>query len=389
MMKLEKLPAPHHPHGLPVSAPPCGIMNLYNIGIPTDEAFAVREIEDKILIFRQHPTVKWDNANKVFRSSVWDKTSGELISAGFRAFLNYGEQPEFEPLNLGERLEYRLKLDGSSLIVSKFKGELIVRTRGTTDAESTMENGDELPILRQKYPSAFDNVWINTENCSFIYEWYSPRNVICLREAPEAEIWLLAIVKHEDYRYVDQETTDKIAAEIGVKRPDVFKFNTFVEMKDAVEKFEGKEGVVIYSQDSNTLKKVKGLKYLAVHKIKSQLNSDNSIIDLYVSYGMPSYQDFYSKIETDFDFELARQLMPEISKVVDAGKEVVRIMNGMENFVNDIRNFTTRKEQALAITNSYGGENNNRASFCFCILDGKSLSNDQIVKLFWQIMKES
>jgi hypothetical protein len=361
-------------------------MNLYDIGLPTDDAFAVREIDDKILIFRQHPSVKWNNTNRIFRSSLWDKKTGDLISAGFRAFLNYGEQPEFEPLNVKENLEFRLKLDGSSLIVSKYNEKSIIRTRGTVSVES-MPNSFDIDFLKDKYPQAFDNTWINSEKYTFIYEWYSPDNIICLREAQDPEIWLLAVVQHDNYRYVDQVTTDQIAQQIGVKRPDVFKFNSFAEMKEAVEKFEGKEGVVIYSQDSNTLKKVKGLKYLAIHKIKSQLNSENAVIDLYVEYGMPTFQEFYSKIETDFDYELAKQMIPDIAKCVDAGREVKRIVQHMHEFVNDIRNFSTRKEQALAITRSYGGEGNSRAGMLFKILDNKELSKEDYTKLMWQALK--
>lgn len=362
-------------------------MNLYKLGIPSDEDFAIKDIGNNILIYRKSPSVKWDNTNKFFRSSLWDKSSGNLISAGFRAFLNYGEQPEFEPLNLEEDLEFRLKLDGSSLIVSKYKGENIIRTRGTIDAEESMENGDEIPVLREKYPQAFDNEWINSENCTFIYEWYSPRNIICLREAQETEIWLLAVIKHNDYRYIDQKTTDNIAKEIGVKRPEVFRFDSFIEMEKVVKKFEGKEGVVIYSQDSNTLKKVKGSKYLTIHKLKSQLNTKNSIIELYVEYGMPTYEDFYSKIETDFDFELAKQLIPEISMVVNAGEEVKTIIKNMNIFIKDIRNLKNRKEQALAINYSYGRKENNFCGILFSILDKKPINDNQIIKLFLSVIE--
>jgi hypothetical protein len=42
------------------------------------------------------------------------------------------------------------KLDGSLLIVSKYKGNYILRTRGTVDA-TRLENGYELEIFKQKY----------------------------------------------------------------------------------------------------------------------------------------------------------------------------------------------------------------------------------------------
>jgi hypothetical protein len=87
-------------------------MTLYEIGLPDPEQFHIKEIGDKILIHRKEAGVKWNDNNKYFRSSLWDKASGKLISAGFRAFVNYGEQPDFEPLEANNRITAVTKMDG-------------------------------------------------------------------------------------------------------------------------------------------------------------------------------------------------------------------------------------------------------------------------------------
>ena len=86
---------------------------------------------------------KWTLTNKIFRSSVWD-SNGELISAGFPKFTNWGEAPDIFPLPDSLRNATIVeKIDGSLLVVSKWKGHYILRTRGTVDA-TQLENGMNL-----------------------------------------------------------------------------------------------------------------------------------------------------------------------------------------------------------------------------------------------------
>ena len=109
--------------------------------------------EPLYLVQPMHIGCTWTQENKIFRSSIWN-AQGELVSAGFPKFPNWGEQPEVFPLP--KSLEYATtveKLDGSLLILSKYRGKLILRTRGTFDA-SVHDNGNELVDfvnLRQDY----------------------------------------------------------------------------------------------------------------------------------------------------------------------------------------------------------------------------------------------
>jgi hypothetical protein len=58
----------------------------------------------------------------------------------------------------------------------------------------------------------------------------------------------------------------------------------------------------------------------------------------------------------------------------------------MKEFVRTIQKYPTRKDQAQQITSSYGSGQNNKASFVFTLLDGKELSNDQLIKLMHQFL---
>ena len=125
--------------------------------------------------------------------------------------------------------------------------------------------------------------------------------------------------------------------------------------------------------------------YLVKHRLKSELNSESNFVEFYVQEGMPDYQEFFNAVEKVVDFETATAFRGRISKVVDAGKEVNRILNHMDDFVSSIKSLKTRKEQADMIIGSYGPTN--RAAFCFTKLDNKPLTKEQIIKLFWQTLK--
>jgi len=346
---------------------------------PSSEEFCIKDslvgnIECK-LIFPNKIDIKWTDDNKIFRSSVWTK-EGELISASWKKFTNLEEQPDFEPLDINGDLEYLHKLDGSTLIITKFQGNLIHRTRRTIDA-SFLENGDEIEFLKKKYPKAFDNELLNSEEYSILTEWYSPKNVIVEREAKEPTLWLTGIIKHSDYSYLSQKELDSIANDLELERPKIYQFNTLNEMKENVETWQKGEGIVVYGNNGQILKKIKSLKYLQLHRIKSHLSSVNNLVEYYVEHGMPSYEVFYKKIETEFDFEIAEQIKDSLQKISDATDKCKKNVGNMKDFCLSIRGFATRKLQAEHIITTYGS----RASYVFNLLDGKKLSDSQWIKM--------
>jgi hypothetical protein len=102
-----------------------------------------------------HIGATWNRGNLIFRSSVWDK-EGNPVSLSFKKFFNWDEKPDIDPapetLEGAKLLE---KLDGSTLIISRYKGITVMRTRGTVDAYQ-QANADELTFLREKYDKFFE-----------------------------------------------------------------------------------------------------------------------------------------------------------------------------------------------------------------------------------------
>jgi hypothetical protein len=346
---------------------------------PSLEEFCIRGCvignTECVLIFPIKHDIKWNDENKIFRSSIWTK-DGDLVSASWKKFTNFGEQPEFEPLDIDSDIQFIHKLDGSTMIVSKFKEELNVRTRGTHDA-SILDNGDEIPFLKQKYPLIFDNDILNNEQYSIICEWYSPRNIIVEREAEEPTLWLTGIIKHEDYSYLSQKELDRLSNEWKIERPFRYQFNSISSMIESVNKWKKGEGIVIYGNNGQVLKKTKSDRYLLLHKIKSQLNSTNNLIEFYIDKKMPSDEEFYKIIEDDFDYEIAFQLKEEIKKICNSGDRAKKYIDNILEMIHDIRKVESRKDQAEMIKRNY----QENSGYAFSILDNKEITKQQWFKL--------
>ena len=338
------------------------------------------------LVQPQHIGTKWTQDNKHLRSSVWNY-QGELISAGFPKFTNFGENPEHFPVPQSlKNCTVVEKLDGSLLIVSKYKGQLILRTRGTVDAH-TMDNGHELEIFKEKFLNSINHATPDTWNVSILFEWVSPQNKIVINYGAEPDWYVVGIVRHDDYSLFEQSELDMWAKNKNFKRPATYTFSDVNDLLENVEKWKGKEGVVIYSQDGQMLHKVKGAWYLALHHMKSELSSTEKVMDVWLEQKMPDYNSFYNYISTTFDFELAEQIRGTISNLCDGRKEVDKIIEHMRGFINSkVRHLTSRKEQALTILNSYG--ETNRSGYLFKILDNKPLEKDDYKKLMFQVLKK-
>lgn len=344
------------------------------------------------LVQPQHIGAKWTQANKIFRSSLWNN-DGELVSAGFPKFTNWGENPDNFPVpkSLAGTTVVE-KLDGSLLIVSKYKGQYILRTRGTSDA-SKLDNGAELEIFKQTVlPSLIAFVVqchgqnSDTWNVSYLFEWVSPVQKIILNYGDSPDWYLVGAISHHDYQLWSQNSLDEMGDAYGLKRPITYTFPTVEELLANVETWKGKEGVVVYSKNGQSLHKVKGAWYLALHRMKEALSSIDKVIDVWFSQGCPPYQQFEKNITEQFDYELWQQCRGEASNICDAYKDVKKIIAGMNTFVNDtLKPLPTRRAQAEKVLAAYG--NTNRASFVFALLDGKTLDSEQEKKLLYQVLK--
>jgi len=273
----------------------------------------------------------------------------------------------------------------SCLIISKHNDELIVRTRGTVDA-TKLSNGHEIEFLKNKYPKVFDNHYINSGRYTLLFEWTTPTNRIVLAETTEPCLWLIGMVFHcsEDgfYEYVHQEHLDLVSEFLEVKRPKTYSISfteNIEKLKKDIEPLVDIEGVVVYDESGQILKKIKTLRYLELHKVFTGIKSVDHLFDIFVEYGQPKREKFEELLATNFDWELVTTLKPLFD-------ELYLKMDKINLEINRLKIYFTkpdfvaldRKGKAQKINqyfSSYSG-------IAFAMLDGKDLPPHKVWKTF-------
>jgi hypothetical protein len=340
-----------------------------------------------------HIGATWNKDNLIFRSSLWDK-EGNPVSLSFKKFFNLGEKPDISPTPsslVGSRMAE--KLDGSTLIFSRYKGHTVIRTRGTTDARK-QENAHEIDVLLNKYAKFISYLEKqDTTQHSYIFEWLSPTNRIVIDYGKEPDMVLISAIVHDDYSLVDQHSLNHIARNYNLRRPKFYNYNSIDELQKAVIDMRDFEGICLYYNDEQDILKIKSAHYLYLHRAKSEISSIDKVIDVYIDWFMDrhtksneptGYTEFFDYLTHKFDYEIANMAIGHISRICDAMKEVHTIMNALISF-GDKCNTVTRKEAAFKILQAYGSTG--RSAIVFKVLDGKVITADDYKKILYQVLK--
>lgn len=336
----------------------------------------------------------WTKAHLPLRSAIYNE-DGLPVSLSFKKFFNWGERDEltFTPFSMKANGGVSLleKIDGSTLINSLYKGVEISRTRGTFDARN-MPNGYEIDILKAKYPKAFDLTQYADKDGSaphsYIFEWTSPANQIVIKhEVPD--LHLLAVVRHIDYSMFTQNDVDKVAKLIGVKRPKRHVYDKIKPMIEEIAKLRDFEGLCVYCNHDQDIRKVKTEWYLNMHHaLTDEFSTFERMVEFYFGNGMPtSYQEFFDVVARYKDHEIATAVRGDISRITDAMKEVRKIHEAYKLYASKLRAMNLpRKDMVEKVFAAYG--NTNRAGMIFALYDGKDLDADSWKKLFFQVIKK-
>lgn len=279
----------------------------------------------------------WNNHNLMYRSSIWNY-SGDLISAGYPKFFNLEEKPHITPFN-GNLYGCSIieKIDGSCLIVSKYRGQFIFRTRGSIDARE-MPNGHEIDYLVQKYDTFFNKLRNGPDSIkeSYIFEWVTPQNKIVIGYT-EPDLYLTNIIDHENYTLRDQESLDIFAQMNGFKRPARYYFNSLSEMLNSISSWCGQEGCCLYYDNDQHIRKVKSSWYLKLHAFKSNCNQ-KTLLSLWFEWDKPTIEEFKRKIESVFDYECVKMSEPTINCLFEkAIIPTVKVINEITEYVNQFK----------------------------------------------------
>lgn len=328
---------------------------------------------------------KWNTNNLYYRSLITDK-DGNVLSSGWPKFFNVGEKSDLYPdPNTFKDWIIQDKLDGSLLIADYVNNTFNMRTRGTASYVK-QENARDFEVLPEKYPKVVEYLK-NNNHLSLLFEIVTPNNVIVIRPK-DVEFFFLGAVDKNTLKVLPSYELVEIWRSIGcVPMPQTYRMDNLKDVicvVNHVKEWKGKEGVVLCYNNNQNRVKIKSDWYCFIHRVKSQLNSEENLIEYFIDSGMPSKDKFYNKIETEFDFEIAKQLEEQITKISDAWISATKALDNIKDLVRGIKGFKTRKEQAQYILTTY--KNCNRAPLAFSVLDGKEITRVQYIKLLKQFL---
>lgn len=321
---------------------------------------------------------KWTQTNKIFRSSIWD-LEGNLLSASFPRFSNLGETPEvFPPPKSLINTQIVSKIDGSAAIFDVINNKISVRTRGTFSYE-TLDNANDFRYVLDKRPNILP--WLRAMgNYSLICEITTPNQQIILKYSDKPELHLIGLINKEDYYLSPQNHLDEIGKRLGIQRPEYYNANNLDELVSFVKPRKDIEGICLYSTDNGIqyIHKVKADWYLKLHKLKSDLSSFDKVVDLFLSFGCPDYEKFYSIIEQTFDYELAQFCKENLESCCVQHQRVTKVLAEIKEKVLTLADLP-RKNAALEIIRLF--KEDGLSSIAFQYLNKKAIDNDNIKEL--------
>jgi len=321
---------------------------------------------------------KWTQKTKYLRSLIYRNSDYLPISVGFPKFVNLGENPEhFPPPKSLDGWSVLEKLDGSLLIVSKHKGQLIFRTRGSTDVERC-SNKDEIDVFKKEYENIIhpSPVW----PYSLLFEWCSRSQKIVLDYGEKPKLFLIGMIYHDSLNIAHPNFIKEIGEYYKIETPKQYPINdkNLDLLISDVRIWKNKEGVVLYR--GQEMFKSKSEDYLVKHRFKSNLNFE-SLLDLFITLGKPvDPKVVFDYIEKNHDFECATSASGLVEEICEIYVFFLEQLWDIKVLIDSLKANKTisRAEVAKAIKNKYS---NLEVSLCFQIYDGKEFT-DAFVKKF-------
>lgn len=323
------------------------------------EGFAVKPFnivgEECWLIFPPHMGVEWNEDNLIYRSSIWN-SQGYPVSLSWKKFFNWDERcdiaPKPESLDGCELID---KIDGSTLLVSMYNGQMIMRTRGSTTLDQ-LDNGFEKTALLEKYNTFFSMfTQLATTDCTFVFEWVTPTNKIVLDYGDEPKLYLTGIINHKDYSYTPQNVLDQTAEMFSFERGATYTFDTIKELHNAMQELKGIEGVCVYFDNGQDIKKVKTKEYLMLHSVKFKLGY-KALIEMIYEENVP-LSEFKKIIVATYDYEAMTYIEHLIDEIYEADARMKADITGLyESLLFQIGGGDDRKKFAEAVFESDEGK---------------------------------
>ena len=207
---------------------------------------------------------------RLARGKVLDINTKEIVSYPFDKFFNVNEVSDTKEEVVKERLKNNRylyvtdKKDGSTIIVSKYKGTPLITTNGSFDNEQI---DWAKKMFAKKYPKFLSEL---KDGFTYIFELIHPENRIVIDYGNEEALYMLSIREIKTKEMLSIDEIHSVADYFGFPYPEVFSFNKLDDIIYLAHNMKGanKEGWVlrIGAADGNEyMLKIKLDEYFEMH----------------------------------------------------------------------------------------------------------------------------
>lgn len=232
--------------------------------------------KDNLLLLKYSKNIwntGWTNLTKECRGKVIDLETRKVVVYPFDKFFNLNEVEEtklekvVENLDNADYISVTDKKDGSAIIVTNYKGNVIINTNGEFE-NIQIELAKKLFI--EKYLYFYNNI---PEDFTFIFELIHPENRIVLDYGSEKKLYLLAIRDLKTLRLLKYNELQTFAKNNFLDITESFEFTNIYDFIDKTQKEtkDVKEGWVFRVITNNTdfMFKLKYQEYFNLARIKN------------------------------------------------------------------------------------------------------------------------
>jgi len=291
----------------------------------------------------------WNPITLNCRGIIFDVVTGELVARSFPKFFNmnepcgltFDELPKSEPY-------IQEKIDGSLGIVTKYKGEWLISTKGSFHSDQANYARE---YLLPKFTDKLDKIG---KDLTFLCEIIYPENRIVVNYGGKNTLVIYAV--YDGTQELPYNEVLEIAEFIGMETPKLY---TREEVGENYDKFfDNEEGYVLrwdFPNKETVRIKVKSPSYVLAHRLFSGVSFARVL-------------DIKREVELVDIPEMVKDVYDDMLAALNTKAEWVRkmVILYIERLNNE--DFKTRKESAIWIQNSVPRDLH---VFCYSYLDGK------------------
>ncbi len=312
-----------------------------------NDVYTVEDLESKDFKIKYSPErnwififakikFEWSPKELPYRSVIVD-TDGNIVSAGWPKFFNYGESKYSEEIdrvfsnaiqNESPNLIFTHKYDGTLIIRSVIGDQIIFRTRGTLEGREFGEAAKE--IAKDKYPQLLDSDYF--PDISLLFEYIGPHNRIVVGYE-ESDLILIGAIKHRNLTPLTWFELEQIDNSLRLVETYSLHGKNMEEINNFLSQYPNLiEGLVV--RINGQLTKIKTEDYLRLHRLKSEINY-NKVVDLVSANNITKWSElediikdlqwdteWFSQIKEYFDIyqeklEVSKQIIYEAKKLAN------------------------------------------------------------------------